>query len=149
MDTKPRLTPSVSRILDIVPRSLLQTYLQLVPLRKPLAKELPDDKTNVLNSRSHLPELGNLLVQIAVVKLILDLRPDHLLKVFEIDQDAGDRIGFSGDFHFQLIVVTMVMWIGTLAKYLEIFLIAPGRYIQPVGCIEMPSAKQGNTHKND
>ena len=87
------------------------------------AQDLPDDVADVFGSGIEVAELFGVEIEVLVVEALLDLFVDEVFEDFQVDQVAGFRIYFAGQFDLQLVVVTVVMRVIAQAEDLSVLLL--------------------------
>jgi len=100
-------------------------------------KLMPDFIDQILNRTHFTFHKGNIQIQITVIQNVHHMSLDNATERFCIYNKAGLRVWATLDSYIQFKIVTMPVLIGTFPKNSVIFLLAPCRIVQLMGCIEM------------
>src|SRR5947209_3882353 len=91
---------------------------------------LPDGNGDVLGGRKRGLELGYLEVEMAMIVDANHFALQDVLDLFEIDDEAADRINLARNRHLQGVVVAMTVAVGAFAEGALVLLLRPG--VDPV-----------------
>jgi hypothetical protein len=94
---------------------------------------VPDGDSEVLRGGKLGGELGHLLIEMAMVKVLKDVAAENVLEQFEVDDKTGNGIDFAGDGDFKGVVMAVAVEVGTLAEDALVLLGSPLRVVIIVG----------------
>ena len=120
--------------------------MQVLRLGQVWAQNLPDDHADIFRRRVQVAELHRIEIQVMVVEAVFHLLLDQVGQPAKIDDVAGSRVYLARYFHFQFIIVAVVIGVVAQAEYCTVALIRPGRIVQTVGGIEMRASDNSYFH---
>src|SRR5215472_8085656 len=104
----------------------------------------PDRHRDVLSRRHSGRELGHLEVQMAMVVHGDDFALQNVFELFEVDDEAGDGIRFTGDRDLQCVVMSVSLAVGAPAEDTLVLLLAPCGIEVEMGSGELSLACEQN-----
>ncbi len=105
---------------------------------------VPDHHGDVLGRRIEGLEIGNVKVEVFMVKGVFDMRTDKVGKLFDIDYKARFRIDFPRYRNDQFVIVPVEIRIVALAKHRIVAFVRPIGPVEPMGSVEMGAT--GNSY---
>ena len=83
-----------------------------------------------------------------MIESLFYLFGDEVFQDFEVKKVSRFRIYFAGDFHFEFVIVSMV--IGVVAETEDgiVFFFRPVGIVETMSCVEMGGSEYGDFHCN-